>query len=383
MNALDTRELHITSDVAIRTVRNLVSDFQKNVPEYKIRLRFSRFRSVGEGTAYHLPTAKLSEKTVFDEGFHERIPIVIGLGGMPADVPDAMFVRLLFTTQHELRHVEQALVYSNSNTPLDQLMSLQRLAVHNNHYLYDKNHVRLMSERDANLSACESTIKYMREEFPDIDKATLDEIIVQGIQLCRDHGQFVVVNNPDMATPEKMVATWERMMADWSTASVEIPFDYDKCDDELARLFKSKNTGWRGIEYEIRHVKSGYDSYLKLATIQCFLHPYMREHYPNTYGIDMTPKHVFEHGLPESQDMALRHLSVFHLEPYEIFGRIPVVRNVLPRPKAVLGQESPSGRIEYPESRVPLARDTSDLDRAVQDITPQAPAPDDEYTGRL
>lgn len=109
----------------------------------------------------------------------------------------------------------------------------------------------------------------------------------------------------------------------------------------------------------------------------------MRAHYPNTYSIDMTPEHVFEHGLPESQDVALRHLSVFHLEPYEIFGRIPVVRNVLPRPKAVLGQESPSGRIEYPESCVPPVRDTSDLDRAVQDITPQAPGPDDEYMGRL
>lgn len=371
MDALRSDVLGVTRKSLKTRILDIVDDVQDDMPEYTIDLRFSNFKTIGYGGAHGLPTSKLSRKTVFDKGFHEKIRIQIGFRGVPNDVPDAMVAKSVFVTYHELYHVEQALAASKSDEWLDKLMSLQRLAVHNNRYLYDKNHGRLVSERDANLRACESTIAYMREEFPNVDEKALDEIIVQGIQLFRERGRLVVVHNPDTATPEKMVETFEKHLAGWSEKPPSIPLNYDKSDDELSRLFRSGVSGWRGIEYDIRHTDNGYDAYLKLAAIQCFLHPYMRAHYPNTYDIDMTPEHIFEGGFPETREDALKHVGRFYLEPYEMVERTPIVRDIVPRRGTILDRSDfvcKSGS----------SRNTSDLDSAVSDIL--ARDVDDDFT---
>jgi len=371
MDAVGSHLLGVTrSDIKAR-IADIVDDAQDGMPEYMVDLRFSNLKVIGYGGARGLPTSKLSRKTVFDKGFHEKIRIQIGLRDVPNDVPDAMVAKLIFVTYHELRHMEQARALSRSNGRLDKLMSLQRLAVHNNRYFYKKNHGRLVSERDASLSACESTIAYMREEFPNVDEKALDEIIVQGIQLFRERGRLVVVHNPDTSTPEKMVETFEKHLAGWSEKPPSIPLNYDKSDDELSRLFRSGVSGWRGIEYDIRHTDNGYDAYLKLAAIQCFLHPYMRAHYPNTYDIDMTPEHIFEGGFPETREDALKHVGRFYLEPYEMVERTPIVRDIVPRRGIILDRSDFIGKSGS-------SRNTSDLDNAVSDIL--ARDADDDFT---
>lgn len=93
------------------------------------------------------------------------------------------------------------------------------------------------------------------------------------------------------------------------------------------------------------------------------------------------PEHVFESGLPESRDAALKHVGLFYLEPYEFVDRFfPVVRDVLPQSKTVLDRDGPSGEIEYPEPQaISSSRDTSDLDRAVESITRRNAGPGLDY----
>lgn len=106
MDAVGSHLLGVTrSDIKAR-IADIVDDAQDGMPEYMVDLRFSNLKVIGYGGAHGLPTPKLSRKTVFDKGFHEKIRIQIGFRGVPNDVPDAMVAKSVFVTYHELYHVE-------------------------------------------------------------------------------------------------------------------------------------------------------------------------------------------------------------------------------------------------------------------------------------
>lgn len=395
MDALCSHVLGVTQEDAKVRIRRIVSNFQVTMPAYTVSLRFTNAsfvrgllrlpepNLVGSGRTRGLPTKRPSKRTAFDDGFCEKIPVEIGMGLVPDNgyIPDAMFAKLIAVTYHELSHVDQAFWSSRFDSYPDQLMSLQRLAVRNNRSFYKANHSRLLSEVDADLTACENMTDYMRREFPSVEHSDLDSIIVQGFLLSNDNKRLTRYDDLPITTPEQL----QQRLREFAVESVNImpkfPDDYHKSDDELACLFKSKSGVWAGIRDEVECALSARDAYLKLASIQCFLHPYMRAHYLNVRDIDMLPEHVFESGLPESRDAALKHVAPFYLEPYEFVDRFfPVVRDVLFNPKTVLDRDGPPDEIEYPEPQaISSSRDTSDLDQAVESITRRDAGPGSDY----